>query len=81
MLFDNVDSAEGCCCENWSLKKCDTRGVIVNDSTTCNWMPAKMRKNPVAIVAVRLIEISKNDGRAWLLLHTKLENQRLLERN
>ena len=50
------------------------RGVKVNDSTKYNWMPAKIRKNPVAIVAVRLIEISKDEGWAWLLVHAKLEN-------
>lgn len=42
-------------------------------------MPAKIKKNPVAIVAVRLIEISKSDGWVWLLLKAKLQNQRLLE--
>ena len=65
--------AEGCC-ENLSFKKCDMRGVKVNDSTKYNWTPAKIRKNPVAIVAVRLIEISKDEGWAWLLVHAKLEN-------
>ena len=49
------------CWEKLSFKKCDTRGVIVNDSTRCSCMPAKIRKNPVAIVAVRLIDISKDD--------------------
>ena len=57
------------------------RGVKVNDSTKYNCTPAKIRKNPVAIVAVRLIEISKDEGWSWWLLHAKLEDHRLLEPN
>ena len=48
---------------------------MVNDSTRCNWRPVKIRKNPAAIVAVRLIEIPEDDEWTWLLLRYKLEDQ------
>lgn len=31
---------------------------MVNVSTTCNWIPIRIKKKPVAIVAVRLMDFS-----------------------